>query len=230
MHRAKGTHHGQARPQPATRRLDTVRATARVARVRACITVAEVGPDRIDDYFALFDRAFADNPQWDGCYCAYYDDRCADEDWDPSADRTLRRQQRAARLGSGAAHGLLAYADGIPVGWCNVTPRSAVVNLRAYARAIEDPSDDPAVIMCFVIDPEHRRRGVATALLAGALAAARRWGSPWLEAYPRKPDGDVGPLLWTAAAYKGPLGIYLAAGFRITRDLGPGYVVRHDLS
>jgi GNAT superfamily N-acetyltransferase len=195
----------------------------------ADIEVVEFAPDRLADYFRLFDTAFRDNPEWDGCYCAFYD-VASDESFSPDQDAARHRADREARLRSGTARGLLAYVDGAPVGWCNVAPRSQIPNLRKFAQAIEAPSDDPAVIMCFVIDPDWRGRGVATALLGGAIDASRGWGVPWLEAYPAKADIDTEGMPWTAAFYKGPLSMYRTAGFSITRDMGTWYVVRHDLA
>ena len=189
--------------------------------------IVELSPDRVDDYFALFDGAFADNPEWAGCYCAFHDE-AAGTAWRPE-DAAEHRAARAGRIRSGQAHGLLAYADGLPVGWCNVGPRSGLANLRAFARAVEDPADDPAVIMCFVVRPEWRGRGVASALVGGAIEASRRWGVPWLEAYPADPEGDTAGEAWSSAFYTGPLGMYLEAGFRVVRQLDFGFVVRHDL-
>ena len=46
--------------------------------------------------------------------------------------------------------------------------------------------DDQPVwsIICFVVPSEHRGQGVARALLAGAIAYARKHGATLLEAYP----------------------------------------------
>jgi GNAT superfamily N-acetyltransferase len=84
--------------------------------------------------------------------------------------------------------------------------------------------------MCFVIDPEHRGRGVAAALVREAIEAARRWGSPWLEGYPAKPDADTDGMPSSAAFYKGPQSMYVSAGFRVVRDMGTWSVMRHDLA
>jgi GNAT superfamily N-acetyltransferase len=192
------------------------------------LRVVELAPDLAGDYVALFDAAFRDNPGWDGCYCAFYD-APTDDPFDPEADGPRHREERVARIRSGAARGLLAYLGGRPVGWCNVGPRSRIPNLRRYAAAVEDGADDPAVIMCFVIDPDHRGRGVATALIRAAIEVARGWGSPWLEAYPAKSDVDTEGLAWTAASYKGTEHMYGAAGFRLVRDMQTWSVMRHDL-
>ena len=194
----------------------------------ASIEVVEVGPDHVADYFILFDAAFRDNPEWDGCYCAFYDDTSG-QPFDSERQAQRYRSERRERLRSGAARGLLAFIDGAPVGWCNVAPRSQVPNLRTFAQAVESGEQDPAVIMCFVIDPDHRGKGVATALVSGAIEAGRRWGVPWLEAHPAKPDTVLEGLAWTAAFYKGPLSMYLATGFTVVRDMGSWYVVRPPL-
>ena len=147
----------------------------------ADLEVVELGPEHVDDYLALFDAAFREFPDWAGCYCAFYD-APAGQPFDPQEEGAQHRADREARIRSGRAHGLLAYRDGAPVGWCNVAPRSQVPNLRKFAEAVVDPADEPAVVMCFVIHPDHRGQGVASDLLAGALDAARRWGTPWWRA------------------------------------------------
>ncbi len=124
-----------------------------------------------------------------------------------------------------------------PVGWCHVAPRSAIPNLRDRAAAVDDssprpvvdPSEDPAAIVCFVIPPERRGSGVAKALLTGAVEASRRWGVPWLEAYPDQPGAPTDGPTSAADAYRGPLALFLGAGFEIVRDMGDWAVVRHDL-
>lgn len=196
------------------------------------IEVVELSADREADYFALFDAAFRDNPEWAGCYCAFHD-RPSGVPFDSVANGAQHRCERAERIRSGAATGLLAYSGATVVGWCNVAPRSRVPNLRSAKAAVTDPDDDPAVIMCYVIHPDWRGRGVAGALTRGAVAAARRWGSPWLEGYPVvTPDDPDEPF--TEAFYTGPLSVFLAAGFTVARELSTGgtglAVVRHDLA
>lgn len=196
--------------------------------MRDAIEVVEIGPDSVEDYFAIFDNAFTDFPDWGGCYCAFYDHPVG-QPFDPEADAALYRATREDRIRAGKARGLLAYLDGEPVGWCNVAPRSQIANLRKFSEAIVDPADDPAVVMCFVIRADRRGEGVASALLRGAIEAARRWGSPWLEGYPARPDVDLEGMPWSAAFYKGPLSMYLNAGFTIAREMDTWNVVRHEL-
>lgn len=194
----------------------------------ADLEVVELTAELTDDYLALFDRSFADNPQWAGCYCGFHDD-VSGRPWEAAAEAAEHRSQREARIRAGKARGLLAYHDGDAVGWCYVAPRSEIANLRFAVAAVQEPDSDPAVIMCFVIDPQYRGRGVATALLSGAIEASARWGVPWLEGYPAdtapNPDGEP----FTTRAYTGPASMYRKAGFDLVREMDGWQVVRHPL-
>src|SRR4249920_3898106 len=88
-------------------------------------------------YLAFFDRAFADNPAWSGCYCAFYEDPCSDAEWSPAASAgPAHRAARAAQIESGRARGVLAFDAGEIVGWCNAGPRAAFGNLRVFGSAV----------------------------------------------------------------------------------------------
>jgi GNAT superfamily N-acetyltransferase len=107
--------------------------------------------------------------------------------------------------------GFLAYLDGVPVGWVGVGVRTTLPRLVA-SRTIPAIDDLPVwSIGCFRIRPGYRRRGVARALLAGVVDAARSAGAPGVEAYPIDPEGrrvEVG------AGYVGIASMFDAAGFR----------------
>lgn len=107
--------------------------------------------------------------------------------------------------------GYLAYLGDQPVGWVGVGVRTALPRL-AHSRTIPAIDDRPVwAIGCFRIRPGYRRRGVATALLAAVVDAARAAGAPGVEAYPVDPAGrrvEVG------AGYVGIASMFDAAGFR----------------
>lgn len=91
----------------------------------------------------------------------------------------------------GPPPGLLAFRDGMAVGWCRVTPRDVVPALDGSKRTRR--VDEIAVwsISCFYIRKGHRRQGIMTALISAAIDYARNAGAPALEAYPL--DGTVSP-------------------------------------
>jgi GNAT superfamily N-acetyltransferase len=107
----------------------------------------------------------------------------------------------------GPPPGLLAFEDGLAVGWCQLTPREdlpAVERSRRTRRV-----DDVAVwlISCFYVRKGHRRQGIMAALIDAALEAARAAGVPAVEGYPL--DGSVSP----SATATGYAPTFAAAGF-----------------
>jgi GNAT superfamily N-acetyltransferase len=107
--------------------------------------------------------------------------------------------------------GFVAYIGDLPVGWCGVAVRGSTPRLDR-SRVIPLIDDLPVwAIGCFRIRVGHRRQGVARALLAGVIEAARASGAPGIEAYPIDPEGrrvDV------SFAYVGIAAMFEAAGFR----------------
>jgi GNAT superfamily N-acetyltransferase len=114
-------------------------------------------------------------------------------------------QQGRARRG-GQAPGLLAYAEGRPVGWCAVEPREAFVKLensRLLARVDAQPVWS---VVCFFIAKEFRNRDVSVELLKAAIQHARKHGARIVEGYPVEPKRGKMPdvFAWTgiAAAFR----------------------------
>jgi GNAT superfamily N-acetyltransferase len=194
------------------------------------VDVRPLSPSLVDDYLALFDAAFADNPYWAGCYCAYYDDPCPDDEWVADAGAApAHRELKRTRIASGAAPGLLAFVDGRAVGWCNAGPRRAFVNLRVYGGAVDDPDEAVGSVMCFVVHPDHRRSGVASALLGATDGYFRSLGLDVAEAYPRENPPGNPAFPWTAAYYKGTPSMFAQAGYEPTRSLDGFTVMRKRL-
>jgi GNAT superfamily N-acetyltransferase len=82
----------------------------------------------------------------------------------------------------------------------------------ARSRTIPAVDDLPVwSIICFLVRTGYRRRGVARALLQGAIECARSYGAPAIEAYPVDPGGK---RISTSFAYVGTITMFEAAGFR----------------
>lgn len=143
-----------------------------------------------------------------GCWCQYW--RHSSSDYralGPGGGRRALRRQ----LDDTPAPGVVAYLDGQPVGWCGFGPRAKMERL-VRSRTIPRPDDMPVwSIVCFLVRPGFRRRGVAAALLAGAVAYARVSGAPAVEAYPVDPGGR---RVDTAFGYVGFVPMFEKAGFR----------------
>jgi GNAT superfamily N-acetyltransferase len=131
------------------------------------------------------------------------------------------------------APGVVAYFGGVPVGWCGLGPRSAMPRLMR-SRTIPTIDDVPVwSIGCFVVRTGYRRRGVARALLDGAIAYARAMGAPAVEGYPVDPAGS---RISTSFAFVGFTSTFEAAGFRrvVVTDAHsaglPRWLMRLDLA
>jgi GNAT superfamily N-acetyltransferase len=81
------------------------------------------------------------------------------------------------------ATGVLAYQDLEVVGWAAVAPRSEL----PFARSTKIPHVDQLAVWsvwCIRVRPGHRGKGIAHALLDGAVEYARSQGVPAVEGYP----------------------------------------------
>jgi GNAT superfamily N-acetyltransferase len=153
-----------------------------------------------------FEKLFSRGNGWDFCWCMAFHNA-------PRASRTEFRTRREVSvrnhqdkkdlLDQGAAHGVLVYADGEPVGWCQYGSSQELCG-RSPA---EPPSSEQQVwrITCFVVDRKHRRKGVAGVALRAALEAIRNKGGGLVEAYPVAcwTDGTTGS---EQAVYVGEVG------------------------
>jgi GNAT superfamily N-acetyltransferase len=102
----------------------------------------------------------------------------------------LRRQTDCGHPGSDTTSGLVAYLDGMPVGWCAVEPRTAYEGLVRNHRVPwdgreEDKTDDSIwAVTCLFTRAGFRKRGVSRSLARAAVDFARERGARALEAYP----------------------------------------------
>ncbi|MGH2379035.1 MAG: GNAT family N-acetyltransferase [Candidatus Limnocylindria bacterium] len=181
------------------------------------IEIRPVTPDQHDALMHFFDLvAYADNPDWSRCYCMFpllrdYQQKTRDEN----------RAARSALVRAGEASGLVAYRLGRVVGWCHPAPTTEVVT-------IPDPKPDVGAIVCFVVAPDQRRQGIATALLDGALGYLKERGCREVVAAPL--TAAAADARSAAANYHGPLDMYLRAGFTVGQEVAPGQVlVRRSL-
>ncbi len=106
--------------------------------------------------------------------------------------------------------GMLAYVDGTVAGWCGFGPRPRLPRLER-SRTIPKIDEQPVwSVLCFLVLPGFRRRGVAAALLDGVVDYARRSGAPGVEAYPIDPEGG---RVDVSFGYVGVTPMFEKAGF-----------------
>jgi GNAT superfamily N-acetyltransferase len=154
-----------------------------------------VTPDRWQD----FEKLFGPNGACAGCWCMWW--RL------PRAEFTQKHyagNKRAIKkiITTGQEPGILAYADGEPIGWCAVAPREAYPSLDRSQ--VLQPVDDQPVwsITCFYIARGYRKQGVTGQLLAAAIQFAHERGAQIIEGYPIDAGGEKksAPSVFTGLA------------------------------
>ena len=180
-----------------------------------------------------FVRLFSQGSGWDFCQCMHFHrPRSLPKDqWLPTrAERGMRnRRQKRALVEQGCAHGILVYANGEPVGWCQYGPREElprIDNTRAYQGLAPQGAEKLWRITCFAVLKRYRKRGAASAALGAALEAIRLRGGGLVEAYPI--------ARWLARAFgnestHGTESMFVKAGFQRVGPFGSTRYSSHVL-
>ena len=184
-----------------------------------------VTPDRFEDFADVI------NPNRRATHCWCLSPRLRAKDIE---DLGGGNREQAMRALCERTHppGVVTYLDGVPVGWCNIGPRSEIP--RLVNSTLIRPVDDVPVwsIVCVVVRGGHRKQGVTGPLLQGAVEYARAHGAPAVEAYPVDPPGRMD----TTMAFVGTRSMFQKAGFRVigTTDAVaskmPRLIMRRDLT
>ncbi|NNB85678.1 GNAT family N-acetyltransferase [Corallococcus exiguus] len=165
------------------------------------------------------EKLFGPNGACGGCWCMFWripEGERYDDVRGPEAKRRFK-----ALVASGEAKGVLAYADGVPVGWATFGPRRSFSRLDRAPSFTCDDADTVTSVPCFFIHRNWRNQGVATALLAAVEAAVRREGAATLEGYPVKPPKGSARIS-NGMAYTGTLPFFLKRGYVHVADRPAG--------
>jgi GNAT superfamily N-acetyltransferase len=137
-----------------------------------------------------------------------------------AANGRNRRRMRAL-VATQRTHGVLVYADGEPVGWCQYGKKEDLPRVDGSPRYRDAPPGSAATswrITCFVVQSRHRQRGVATLALQGVLAAIRKRGGGTVEGFP--------VVKWGASGqYRGTVSMFRREGFDAAAPFGASSVV-----
>lgn len=178
--------------------------------VQSGVEVVPLTPGRWDDFAALMGRRGPTN--W--CWCMAY--RLPHKEFSAGYGEGNRAAMKAL-VDSGAVPGLLAYVGATPVGWCSVAPRRHYSSSRAIVSAA---GEEDWLIVCFFVLGTYRRRGVASALLRGAVSYVRSQGGRSIMGVPATPRGDR-----NVAGHRGSAGTFERQGFREVERPSAGSVV-----
>lgn len=180
----------------------------------------ELSPKTWPDFERLFQRPGG----WSHCWCVHFQRACGlpkNQQLRSRAERAVRnRRQKLELVQQGRAHGILVYANGEAVGWCQFGRREElprIDNRRPYRGLAPDRDEKLWRITCFVVATTHRRRGIASAALKAALDAIKSDGGGLVEAYPLN--------RWLSRAFgnestPGVLSMFEKEGFKVVAPFG----------
>ena len=191
-----------------------------VSRIQA-YTTKELSKKTWPDFVKLFSQGNG----FDFCMCMHFQRprSLPKSEWlRTRAERQVRnRRQKKALVEEGRAHGILVYAGGEPVGWCQYGPREElprIDNSHKYRKLAPEPGAEKLWrITCFSVLKNYRKRGVASAALKAALEAIKKKGCGLVEGYPIN--------RWETYAFgnestAGTASMFEKAGFKQVCDFG----------
>jgi GNAT superfamily N-acetyltransferase len=154
-----------------------------------------------------FERLFGAAGACGGCRCILF--RLSHQEFEQRKGEDNRLAMRALAE-SPHPPGVLAYAGGVPIGWCAVAPREAYPRL-GRSRILKPVDAQPVwSIVCFFVARGWRGKGVSVQLIRAAVRHAAAAGATAVEGYPIEPRKDRTPDVF---AHTGLASAFRAAGF-----------------
>ena len=151
----------------------------------------------------------ANNGVFGGCWCLGFHEAFR-------GSPELNRQRKLERVREGTAHAALVFDGEDCLGWCQFgspTELPRVKNRKEYEKGLTDLPDWR--IACNFVGTGHRRKGVASAGLAGALELIAGLGGGVVEGYPEAAGAVPAGFL-----FNGALSTYEKLGFTRDRQIG----------
>jgi GNAT superfamily N-acetyltransferase len=159
-------------------------------------------------FAALVER---NNGIFGGCWCMGFHPKGSWGDGDAG-----KRAAKEQRVREGNAHAALVFEGEDCVGWCQFGAPDEVPRIKNRAEYEKGRTTSPDWrIACCYVGKGHRRQGVATAALAGAVDLIAGLGGGTVEGYPEAADSVPAGFL-----YHGALSTYEKLGFTRDRQIG----------
>jgi GNAT superfamily N-acetyltransferase len=192
------------------------------------LVIKPLTPDLAADFFDFFEnRAFTDDSPY-RCYCQVY--QMSKEQYQDAYDNAKEsdvgrasREVAERQIESSILRGYLAFVDGVAIGWCNANDRANYPAEQNYDVPFHAPVEKrEKAVVCFEIAPEHRGKGVATALLQQVIYDAKAEGYIAVVGFPVVRDERYE---WDCS---GPVRLYEKVGFSKVSEKGGRMVMRKE--
>jgi ribosomal protein S18 acetylase RimI-like enzyme len=180
-------------------------------------------PELITDFLWFFDnRAFCDNPEWARCYCMFYQYKATLDDWMKRIG-VENREEATNQIQSGQLRGYLAYDGATPVGYCNANAKKNLWFDKYRMETNNSGNDGIYSVVCFVIDPEYRRKGISKLFINHIIDTVDSSQFRHIEVYPSKNCSEE------KHNYHGFLEMYQKLGFTVEMEFAKFCIMRFNL-
>lgn len=163
--------------------------------------------------WAEVEELFGKNGACAGCWCMFW--RLGEGEKFDDVKGAKAKERFRALVEEGRAHGVLAFVEGKPVGWCSFERRVDLPKLHRAPSLQVEGAERAWSLPCFFVKSGFRGKGVARAMLAAALRALGSRKAEIAEAYPVLPSGEG--KVPAAFAYTGVPALFEAAGFSLVQ-------------
>ena len=186
------------------------------------IIIKPLSNDTLEDFLYYFDNMiFQDHPSWSVCYCYSFHFVGTSEEWN---NKQKNRSSVIRLIEENHMRGYLAFKDQKPIGWCNANDKSNYERLKLKKELWDNNTQKICSVVCFLVDPKHRRKGIASKLLERVCMDYKKLGYDYIEAYPKKnksTDEDQ---------CQGPPTMYKSNGFEVIKEFEEFSIVRKKLN
>jgi GNAT superfamily N-acetyltransferase len=172
-------------------------------------TVKALDETTWDAFSALVEH---NNGVFGGCWCMGFHPEGVGKE----TTAELNRKRKLERVRAGTTHAALVFDGDDCVGWCQFGAPNEVPRIKsraAYEKGLTTVPDWR--IACNFVGKGHRRQGVATAALEGALELIGALGGGRVEGYPEDAASVPAGFL-----FNGALSTYETLGFVRDRKIG----------
>jgi GNAT superfamily N-acetyltransferase len=153
------------------------------------------------------ENLFGDRGACGGCWCMWW--RLSRSEFNKQKGQGNKRTLKKI-IDSGEIPGILAYANGQPIGWCSIAPREAFSTLER-SRILKRVDEKPVwSVVCFFVAKPFRYKGVTVVLLKAAIEYVKKQGGKIVEGYPVEPKTEKFPDVF---ANTGLVSAFHQAGF-----------------
>jgi len=191
------------------------------------LEIRKLSPELTEDYINFFENiAFTDHPEWSQCYCLHFHWESA---WDVESKNSdwpdKRREHLLEMIASQKLQGYLAYSSNQVAGWCNTNDKANYTGLRRRNELWDELEENKKIksVVCFLVAPKMRGKGIATQLLEHICQDAAFDGYEYIEAYPPKGAFDM------YAAHQGTITLFEKCNFVIHKTFQNDVIMRKHL-